>query len=142
MATRRTQRGRERAAAAVLLGGLCLAAPAAAQGVIATGRGRAGATVALVVVLTGLITGGVALRRSARRTGIGQGRDGAIVALVLGVVGMVLAGLHLATTTGAFYGAGNGRAGAILALVLGGIGLLLGRRALVRSSEMGDWPDG
>jgi hypothetical protein len=123
--------------AVALLVGHCLGAPAAAQGVVGTGNGRAGATVALVVVLIGVITGGVALARSARRIGTGSGRDGAVVALVLGLMGMILAALHLATTSGAFYGAGNGRAGAILALVLGGIGMLLGRRALARSGRSG-----
>jgi hypothetical protein len=125
------------AAASSLLGGFGLAAPAAAQGVIGTGSGRAGATVAALVALIGVVTAGLALARSAGRIGTGNGRDGAIVALVLGVMGVALAGLHLATTTGAFYGAGNGRAGAILALVLGLIGMALGRLALVRSSRTG-----
>jgi hypothetical protein len=124
------------AIATALLGGFCLAAPAAAQGVIATGSGRAGATVAGMVALIGVVTGGLALARSASRMGTGNGRDGAIVALVLGLVGMALAGLHLATSTGGI-GTGNGRAGAIVALVLGLIGMVLGRLALARSSRTG-----
>ena len=56
------------AAASALLGGFGLAAPAAAQGVIGTGSGRAGATVAAVVALIGVVVGGLALARS-RRTG-------------------------------------------------------------------------
>ena len=115
-------------AAAALLGGFGLAAPAAAQGVIGTGSGRAGATVALIVALIGVVIGGLALSRSAAR----NARDGAIVALVLGPMGMVLAGLHLATTTGGFYGTGNGRGGAVVALVLGLIGVVLGRLAVAR----------
>ena len=121
-------------ATAALLG-FGLAAPAAAQGVIGTGSGRAGAIVAWVVALIGVVTGGLALR-SARRIGTGNGRDGAIVALVLGLIGMALAGLHLATSTGGI-GTGNGRAGAIVALVLGLIGMVLGRLALARSSRTG-----
>jgi Family of unknown function (DUF6223) len=124
------------AIAAALLGGFGLAAPAAAQGVIGTGSGRAGAVVAWLVALIGVVIGGLALARSAGRIGTGNGRDGAIVALVLGLIGMALAGLHLATSTGGI-GTGNGRAGAILALVLGLIGLVLGRLALARSSRTG-----
>ncbi|XXU89806.1 DUF6223 family protein [Sorangium sp. So ce1099] len=124
------------AAAAALLGGIGFAAPAAAQGVIGTGSGRAGATVALVVGLIGVAIGGLALARSVGRIGAGNGRDGAIVALVLGPIGMVLAGLHLATATGGI-GTGNGRGGAIVALVLGLIGMVLGRLALARSRRSG-----
>lgn len=100
------------------------AAPAAAQGVIATGSGRAGATVAALVALVGVAVGGTALRR--------RGRDGAIVGLVLAIVGIGLAVLHLATASGGI-GTGNGRLGAIVAVVLGLIGLALGRRALAHS---------
>jgi hypothetical protein len=121
-------------AAIALLGGVGLAGPAAAQGVIATGSGRAGASVAALVALIGAIVGGMALSRAAGRRGTGNGRDGAIVALVLGLVGMLLAALHLATSSGGI-GTGNGRLGAIVAVVLGLIGILLGRQALVRSSR-------
>ena len=87
------------AIAAALLGGSGLAAPAAAQGVIATGSGRAGATVAGIVALIGVVTGGLALARSAGRIATGNGRDGAIVALVLGLIGMVLGRLALARSS-------------------------------------------
>jgi glyoxylase I family protein len=117
---------------AALLGAFGLASPAAAQGVIATGSGRAGATVAALVALVGVVVGGLALRRSARRLGAGNGRDGAIVALVVGVMGMALAVIHLVTSTGGI-GTGNGRGGAIVALVLGLIGVVLGWMALNRS---------
>ena len=86
-------------AASALLWGFGVAAPAAAQGVIGTGSGRAGATVAAIVALIGVVTGGLALARSAGRIGAGNGRDGAIVALVLGLIGMVLGRLALARSS-------------------------------------------
>lgn len=64
-----------RLAAASLLGVLGPAAPAAAQGVLATGtssggigtgNGRAGAIVALALGLTGMVLGRLALVRSSR----------------------------------------------------------------------------
>ena len=42
------------------------------------------------VALIGAVTGGLALARSAGRTGAGNGRAGAIVALALGLIGVVL----------------------------------------------------
>jgi catechol 2,3-dioxygenase-like lactoylglutathione lyase family enzyme len=119
-------------AAVALLGGVGLAAPAAAQGIIGTGSGRTGASIAAVVALIGVVIGGLALARSSGRIGGGKGRDGAIVALVAGLIGTALAGLHLATATGAI-GTGSGRAGAMVALVLGLIGMVLGWLALARS---------
>ena len=109
-------------------------APAAAQGVIATGSGRAGASVAALLALIGLVIAGVSLSRSGRHAG--SGRDGAIAGVVLALVGSALAVLHLATSTGGI-GTGNGRGGAIVALLLGSIGLVLSRRALVRSRRAG-----
>jgi hypothetical protein len=104
MPSRKAQPGRDRPrrriGVSALLGGFVLAAPAAAQGVIGTGSGRAGATVAAVVALIGVIAGGLALVRSAGRFGAGNGRDGAIVALVLGAIGMVLGRLALARSGG------------------------------------------
>jgi hypothetical protein len=113
------------AGASVLLG----AAPATAQGVIATGSGRAGATVAALMALLGVVAGAFALVRDRRR---GNGRDAAIVALVLALVGLFLAALHLATSSGGI-GTGNGRLGAIVGVVLGLLGMSLGRLALARS---------
>ena len=101
-----------------------------AAGVVGPGSGRAGASLAAVVGLIGVVFGGRALARSAGRGG--TGRNGAIVALVLGLIGTVLAGLHLATNTGAI-GTGHGRAGAIVALVLGPTGMVLGGLARARS---------
>jgi hypothetical protein len=128
-------------AAAALLGGLGLAAPAAAHvsdaaGVIGFGPGRAVASLAAVVGLIGVVIGWLALARSASRVGTGNGRNRAIVALVLGLIGMVIAGLHLATSTGGI-GTGHGRGGAIVAVVLGPIGMVLGGLALARSRRTG-----
>ncbi len=135
MRSRSVRRSRPAIAAAfVLVGAFGLAAPAVAQGVIATGNGRAGATVAALIALIGVIVGAVALTRSTRPSDKGNGRDGAIVALVLALVGVFLAALHLATSRGAI-GSGHGRAGAIVGLVLGLIGMVLGRLALARSSR-------
>jgi len=121
------------AAGADLLARVMLAAPAAAQGVIATGSGRAGASIAALTALGGVAAGGLALARSgARSPKTRSGRDAAIVALVLALMGIALSALHLATSSGGI-GTGNGRAGAIVALLLGGIGIVLGRRALVRT---------
>jgi len=94
--------------------------------------GRTRSMVAAVVGLISLVTGGLALARSAGRIGAGNGRTGAIVALVLGLIGMILSVVHLGTSTSGF-GTGGGRAGAIVALVLGLIGMNLGGLALARS---------
>jgi hypothetical protein len=94
--------------------------------------GRARALVAAVVGLISLVTGGLALARSAGLIGTGNARAGAIVALVLGLIGMVLSVVHLGSSTGGF-GTGSGRAGAIVALVLALIGMNLGGLALARS---------
>jgi uncharacterized protein DUF6223 len=97
--------------------------------------GRARALVAAVVGLISVVTGVLALARSAGRIGTGNGRTAAIVALVLGLIGMVLSVVHLGTSTGGF-GTGGGRAGAIVALVLGLIGINLGGLALARSRRL------
>ena len=84
---------------AALLGGVGLAAPAAAHVSIAAGvitPGRLGAAVAAVVGLIGVVIGGLALARSAGRIGTGSGRGGAVVALVVGLIGMVLGALAIA----------------------------------------------
>ena len=135
--TRTRSLSRAIVATPILLGGLELSAPVAAQaGVIATGSGRAGAVVAGVVALVGVFVGWLALARAGRRMGTGDGRDGAIVALVVGLMGTGLAALHLATSKGGI-GTGNGRAGAIVALVLGLVATVLGWLALARSRRTG-----
>ena len=118
----------------MLIVGLALAAPAAAEGVVGTVPGRVGGSTSALVAIVGVVAGTIALRRSSRALGPASGRDGAIVALVLGVVGLFLAAVHLATATGGV-GTGSGKAGAVVAAVLGVIGGALGRAALARSGR-------
>ena len=99
--------------------------------------GRARALVAAGVGLISLIIGGLAMARSAGRSGTGNGRTGGFVALILGLIGMFLSVVHLGTSTGGF-GTGGGRAGAIVALVLGLIGVNLGGLTLARSRRSRD----
>ncbi|MGE3286175.1 MAG: DUF6223 family protein [Pseudonocardia sp.] len=68
----------------VVLGVLALARPA---------RRRAGAVVALVLGLVGLVVGGVHAANAAGGLGTGNGLAGAVVAVVLGLVGACLGGL-------------------------------------------------
>jgi hypothetical protein len=63
---------------------------------IGNGNGRAGAIVALVLGLIGMVLSVVHLGSSTGGFGTGSGRAGAIVALVLGLIGMNLGGLALA----------------------------------------------
>jgi hypothetical protein len=95
--------------------------------------GRTAAILSAVVGLISVLTGWLALARSARPTGFG--RTAGIVALLVGLIGMILSGLHLARATGDF-GTGSGRLGAIVALVLGLIGMILGGLALARSRRI------
>ena len=91
-------------AAVALVGAVVLAAPAAAYAalqpasvsVYTMSPGRIGAVVAAVIGLIGVVIGGLALARSARRLGTGNGRRGAIVALALGPIGLLIGGLALA----------------------------------------------
>ena len=120
-------------AAAALVGGFGLAAPAAAHVSVqpaaasnyAMSSGRLGATAAAVLGLIGVVIGGLAMARPAGRFGTGSGRLGAIVALAAGLIAMALGGLVVATADGGI-GTGNGLGGAIVALVLGPIGLVIG----------------
>jgi hypothetical protein len=85
--------------AATLLDGFGLTTPAAAPVVAqsaavdayALTTGRVVGTVAALVALAGVVVGGLALARSARR--ISNGGRRAIVALVAGPTGMVIGGL-------------------------------------------------
>jgi len=124
--------------AAALLGGLVARAaaqvsdqPTAVSAYILTPE-RIAASVAAVVGLIGAVIGGLALVRSAGRTGSGNGRRGAIVALVLGPIGLVIGGLVVATADGGL-GTGNGLGGGIVAMTVGLIGMALGGLALARS---------
>jgi hypothetical protein len=125
--------------AAVLVWGLGLAAPAAAQvsdqppAVVYTMTPeRIAAIVAAVVGLTGAVIGGLALARSAGRIGTGNGRRGAIVALVMGPIGLVIGGVVVATADGGL-GTGNGLGGGVVAMIVGLTGMALGGLALARS---------
>jgi hypothetical protein len=127
-------------AAAVLVGGVGLAAPVAAQvsdqppavSVYTLTPERVAATVAAVVGLIGAVVGGLALARSAGRIGTGNGRRGAIVALVMGPIGLVIGGLVVATADGGL-STGNGLGGGVVAMVVGLIGMALGGLALARA---------
>jgi Family of unknown function (DUF6223) len=139
-------------AAAALFGGLVYAVlvvahvsePAATTVDGLTTR-RLWATGVAVLALAGVVIGGLALRRSARRTGTRNGRMGAIVALVAGLIAVVNGGLNLAIATGG-PGTGNGVVGGAAALVLGLIAMVLSGLALARSSRLepdsqpGGWP--
>jgi hypothetical protein len=97
---------------------------------------RLWATAVAMLGLGSVVIGGLALRRSAGRTGPGNGRKGAIVALVAGLIAAVNGGLNLAVATGGL-GSGNGVAGGAGALVLGLIAMVLGGLALARSRRTG-----
>jgi hypothetical protein len=125
-------------AAAALVGGFWLAAPAAAHVLdqpvspYTMSPGRIGAIVAVVVGLIGAVIGGLALARSTGRIDNRNGRRRAIVALVLGPIGLVIGGLVVTTADGGV-GTGNGVGGGIVAMVVGLIGMALGGLALARS---------
>jgi len=91
---------------------------------------RVWASVAALVALVGVVSGGLALR-SVRRRG-NDGRAGAIVALVAGLTGMVNGAVILTVADGGL-GTGNGVAGGALAMVLGLVSTVLGGLALARS---------
>jgi Family of unknown function (DUF6223) len=127
-------------AAVALVGGVGLAAPAAAHvsdqptaaSVNTVTPERIAASVAAVVGLIGAVIGALALARSAARIGTGSGRRGAIAALVMGPIGLVIGGLVVATADGGV-GTGNGVAGGIVSMIVGLIGMALGGLALARS---------
>ena len=126
--------------AAALVGGIGLAASAAAQvsaqppavTVYTITPERIAASAAAAVGLIGAVIGGLALARSPGRSGTGNGRRGAIAALVMGPIGLVIGGLVVATADGGL-GTGNGLAWGIVAMMVGLIGMALGGLALVRS---------
>jgi uncharacterized protein DUF6223 len=94
------------------------------------------ATTAAALALAGVVIGGLALRRSAGRTGTGNGRMGGSMALWAGLIALVNGGLNLAIAKGG-PGTGNGVVGGAAALVLGLIGMSLGGLALARSRRTG-----
>ena len=93
---------------------------------------RLWATTVTLLALVGVVIGGLALRRSAGRSGTGNGRMGAIVALVAGLIAVVNGGLNLAIAQGG-PGTGNGVVGGAGALVLGLVAMVVGGLALARS---------
>lgn len=99
---------------------------------------RLWASSASVLALVGVVTGGLALARSARRTGTGTGkvRRWASLAVVAGLVGVVIGALVLANADGG-PGTGNGVVGAVIAVMLGLIAMALGGLALARFRRYG-----
>jgi Family of unknown function (DUF6223) len=93
---------------------------------------RLWATAAALLALVGVVVGGLALVRPARRFGTSSGRLGAILALVAGVLAAVNGGLNLAVATGG-PGTGNGVVGGAAAFVLGLIAVAIGGLAMARS---------
>ena len=96
---------------------------------------RLWATTAALLAVVGIITGGLALTRPARR-------PGAIAALVAGILAVVNGGLNVAVANGG-PGTGNGVVGGAAAFVLGLIALLLSGLALARyrraALQPGQW---
>lgn len=90
--------------------------------------GRLVSLVGGVVGLISVISGGLALRPSAR---LGFKKRGAIIARTGGLVCIVFSLVNLARANGAI-GTGSGKLGAIVAIVLGVVGLILGSVAMAR----------
>ncbi|MGW7054450.1 DUF6223 family protein [Streptomyces sp. NPDC054887] len=132
------------AAAAALLGALCLAAPAAAHAsvqpiaasVYAFSPGRLGAATGGLLGLAGVVVAVLALARPASRLGTANGSLGAMTASAAGVTAMALGGLVAGTADGGL-GTGNGLGGAYVALLLGLTGTGLGGLALARHRRTG-----
>lgn len=124
---------------------LRFAAPETAHTAIALGGyqvgvGRTVPTLAALVGLTSLITGGLVLARSTPRGGVDDRRIPAVSVsvsvLVMGLVAAIVGGVHAVYSAGGL-GTGNGLAGAVVAVVLGLIGTCLGGLALTRSRRAG-----
>lgn len=108
-----------------------------AQSVVDAGTwtpGRIAGTIALVLALAGVVVGGLALARSARRIG-NNGKRGAVVALVAGLGGTAVGGYVVAAAEGG-PGTGYGVVGGFGALAIGLVAMLLGGLALVRSNRL------
>ncbi|SCK13591.1 DUF6223 family protein [Streptomyces sp. WMMB 322] len=112
-----------------------VAVQSAADPVYGLTSARFWATSVALLGLAGAVVGGLALARSARRTGDG-GRRRAVVALVTGAIALAGGALNLTVADGG-PGTGNGVVAGALALVLGLTGLILGRLALTRSRRTG-----
>jgi uncharacterized protein DUF6223 len=92
---------------------------------------RLWATTAVLLGLSGVVIGGLALGRPANRFGAASGRLGAILALIAGLLATINGGLNLAIANGG-PGTGNGVVGGAAAFVLGLIALALSGVALAR----------
>ncbi|CAM5263762.1 DUF6223 family protein [Streptomyces narbonensis] len=130
-------------AAAAMLGGLVLAAPAAAHDLAQSAdveaytltTARFWATAAALLGLAAAVIGGLARARSVRPIGRG-GKKRAIVALVAGLIALVGGVLNLAVADGG-PGTGNGVVAGALALLSGLTAAILGGLALSRSRRTG-----
>lgn len=126
-------------AAAALIGGLVRAVlvvahvsePAATTIYGLTAR-RLWATTVAVLALVGVVSSGLALRRSSDNFDNRNGRMWCVVGLGMGLTAVVNGGVNLSVASGG-PGTGNGVVGGAAALVLGLIALTLGGLALVRS---------
>ncbi|MFK0252261.1 DUF6223 family protein [Streptomyces sp. NPDC090445] len=130
-------------AAAILIGTLTLAEPAAAADASAqpvaadlytVSAGRIGAILSALLGLLGSVCGALALARTA-----GRGRvvtwarqNGAVTALVAGPVAVAVGGTVAATAEGGL-GTGNGLGGAYVAILLGLTATTLGGLARTRT---------
>ncbi|MET9675597.1 DUF6223 family protein [Streptomyces sp. NPDC006482] len=127
------------ATTATLLGGLCLAAPAAAYAssqpvaadVYAFTLGRIGSAGGALVGLAGLVIAWLALTRPAGRLGTANGPLGAVTATVAGLISLALGVLVAATADGGL-GTGNGLGGAYVAILVGLTATTLGGTAMAR----------
>ncbi|MFE1554317.1 DUF6223 family protein [Streptomyces sp. NPDC058734] len=144
MPTRRLIATATTTAAAAVIAGIGLAAPAAAhtaaQSAAETVYGptfdRIWAGAAALLALAAVVVGRLALTRSTRRSGTGDGRREAITALAAGPITLVNGGLVLATADGG-PGTGNGVVAGAAALVLGLAATILGGLARARSRRTG-----
>ncbi|MFJ9737759.1 DUF6223 family protein [Streptomyces sp. NPDC101166] len=133
-------------AAAVLIGVLACAGPAAAAdpsqqvaaGVTTLSVGRVGASLSALVGLLGAVGGGLALARPDSKGHIGAWarRNGAVTALVAGPVAVAVGGTIAATADGGL-GTGNGLGGAFVAMLLGLTAVALGGLARSRTRRTG-----
>jgi hypothetical protein len=93
---------------------------------------RIWATTASMVALLGVVTGGLALRRSSVGAAARSARSTGAVTLACGLFAALNGGLNLALANGG-PGTGNGVVGGAAAFVLGVVAMGLGAAVLVRS---------
>lgn len=132
-------------AAAVMIGALAPAGPAAADAAVqpvaaslyTVSAGRVGASLSTLVGLLGSVAGGLALARTVRRGRLvgWARRNGAATALVTGPVAVVggAAVAAVAATAEGGLGTGNGLGGACVAVLMGLLALTPGGLARART---------